>query len=237
MTTMATPNHRLSWFRRILIGSTTAIIAILITSIVFIVTAQVGLGDMISEKMLGRDGVADASLLLGRTGTSTELSVLGFAPAITTSPITVYSVVGVTLTATLAGNVSDMNGMPTATGYFVWGLAPGALVNTTATFPIAGAGDYTANVAGLDVDHTLYYQFVTDADGTSYGAVSSFLASSSPTSAGNALIKGLLRLAVAAGILIAVIRNSTRKPVRTLVLVGIGIIGFIIISQIIDSLL
>jgi hypothetical protein len=196
------------------------------------VTSEVGLGTMVSEKMLGRDGVTNSSLLLARTGAGTELSVMGFAPTVYTSASTGLG--GDTIpTATLHGVVTNMLGMPSATGYFVWGYSATVLSNTTATVPITGTGDYSVTITGFDKNEKVYYQFYTDADGTAYGAVSSFII---PSGVGGYLIKNLLRVILAGIILIGVIRIGGGAPMRILLLSAIGIIGFAIISSFIETL-
>jgi hypothetical protein len=224
------------WTKRISIAFVLAIVAVTVLTIISIVTvsSQVGLGNLISEKVLGRDGVVPSSLLLGRTGTNIELSIMGFAPVTSTMPITTYNDTGEILSVTLSGRVTSMNGMPVATGYFLWGLAPGALVNTTATFPIAGIGDYTSGViGGLNPNDPIYYQLVTDADGTAYGAVTRFLV---PSGVGGFLIKNLLRVILAGVILVGVIRFGMGNPMRMLLLSAVGILGFAIISSFIETL-
>ena len=195
------------------------------------VVAQVGLGGMISEKMMNRAGVADSSLLLGRTGTNTELSVLGFAPTISTLPATAIG--GGVTSATLNGRVTDMNGMPSATGYFQWGYAVGALTNTTATIPITVAGDYSKVASGFTAN-PVYYRFVVDADGTAYGATTQF---STPVATGTAMLRNLLRVCVAIAILVGVVRESKRGLGAMLLTVMVGLVAFILISMFIDAAL
>lgn len=218
------------WTRRTVIGTSIAIVAIILTTILATV-ADVGLGGLISEKMLGRTGEADSSLLLGRTGTNTTLSIMGFAP-VTSTQVAIGSGDAVP-TALLQGIVSNMNGMPVATGYFQWGLAAGALVNTTPNIAITTTGSYSATITGFPKSDRVYYRFVTDADGTAYGAVADFVI---PSGTGNYLLKNLLRVILAAVICITVLKMS-RNMMSMLLLSLIGIIAFAIISTIIDTML
>ena len=219
------------WTKRVSIATGIAVVAVVLLTILS-VSSEVGLGGMVSEKMLGRDGVTNSSLLLGRTGTNTELSVMGFAPIVSTQVQTALSSAGATTSATLQGRVTNMNGMPSATGYFLWGYSATLLPNTTSTVPVTGTGDYGVTITGFSPTNYVYYQFVTSADGTSYGAVSRFLI---PSGTGGYLLKNILRTILAAIILIGVVRFG-KSPMTMLVLTAVGLIGFAIISAFIDTL-
>lgn len=220
------------WTRRIALSTIIAVATTVILTAIS-VTSQVGLGSMISEKMLGRDGVADSSLLLGRTGTNTELSVLGFAPIVSTQTHTALGEAGGITTATLVGRVTNMNGMPSATGYFLWGYNAGALVNTSSTVAVTGTGDYSVTITGFDATEYVYYQFVTDADGTSYGTTLRFLL---PSGTGGFLLKTILRVILAGIILVTIVRFG-RTPIIMAILTVLGLVGFAFISSLIDTLL
>ena len=233
--TVRTPHFGWSkWIKRVSIAFAIVIVlAVLTTLLSFLqLTAQVGLGTMVSEKMLGRDGITNSSLLLARTGTNTELSVMGFAPIVSTQTATGLSGDAIP-TATLQGTVTSMLGLPSATGYFEWGYGEGALVNTTPDIVITAIGGYTATITGFDKSDRVYYRFVTDADGTTYGAVSNFVI---PSGTGNYLLKNLLRILIACGILITVLKVSDNM-MTILLLSLLGIIGFAIIGIFIDTIL
>jgi hypothetical protein len=217
--------------RRVILSTVLAVVAVAVLTVIS-VTSEVGLGGMVSEKMLARNGVTNSSLLLGRTGTNTTLSVMGFAPIVSTQVQTALGEAGGVTTATLQGRVTNMNGMPSATGYFLWGYSATSLPNTTATVPITATGDYSVTITGFSPTTYVYYQFVTSADGTAYGAVSRFLL---PSGTGGYLLKNVLRVILAAGILITVLMFG-KNVMTTLVLAIIGIIGFAILSSIIDTL-
>ena len=221
-------------YRRVCIAVLIAIMAFLLISIA-VIQSDVALGGMVSEKLLGRAGVTDSSLLLGRAGTDTELSVLGFAPIVSTQAVGSTSVPGGVSTAVLRGRVTNMNGMPIATGYFQWGYAAGTLTNTSATFVVTGVGDYSQSITGYNENDTVYYRFVTDCDGTAYGAVTSFLASHGT---GGFLIKALLRILLACSILLTVLLIGSKGGfVAMLIFAVIGVIAFGIIDAVIIRLL
>lgn len=228
-----TSSHNwLRWSRRILLGSLIAVSVILVSSILTV--AEVGLGGLISEKMLGRAGVTNSSLILGRTGTNTELSIMGFAPVVSLSVSDTNLAAGGVTTATLHANVTTMNGMPTATGYFQWGYSAGALTNTTPVVTITTTGDQSATITGFDGSEKIFYQFVTDADGRAYGAVATFII---PSGTGGYLLKNLLRVVLAGVILIGVIKLGGGNFVKMLIVAVIGLLAFAIVDSIINTIL
>ncbi len=219
----------LCWLGRVAVAMVVAVVLVLLAG-VLPALSDVSLGGLVSEKLLGRSGVADSSLLLGRSGTNTELSVLGFAPVVSTQPATSTS----GTTATLRGRITNMNGMPSTRYYFEWGYSATALTNTTTPVTVTTTGDYSTNISGITGVGTLYYRFATDADGTAYGAVSHFPASSG---AGGFILKSLLRVILAGAILIGVIMIGRRGgTVALLVSAVIGIIAFVIVNSVISTL-
>ncbi len=220
------------WSIRLISAVLLSVLVILLGGI--LITSSVSIGGFVTEKMLGRSGVADSSLLLGST-TNNQLSVLGFAPVVSTQTVGATGVSGASATAVLRGRVTSMNGLPTATGYFQWGYASGALTNTTTTFSVTSTGDYSLTVTGFNPNNTIYYRFVTNADGTSYGTTTKFVAASGT---GGWMLKTLLRILLAAGILATVLLFGSRGGgIAMLVSALIGLIGFTIISSIIERLL
>ena len=149
------------------------VIIFLASNLSFTTLASINLGGLISEKVLGRSGVTNSSLLLG-SAVNNELSILGFAPVVTTQAATDIGLTGRIKTATLHGIVAGMNGMPTATGYFQWGYSPTALTSTTPSFVVSSTGEYTSIITLNNDNDSVYYRFVTDADGTSYGDSATF---------------------------------------------------------------
>lgn len=223
--------NKTRWPVRILTGALLAVLVTVICSLTIIST--VSLGGMVSEKMLGSNGVAGSSLLLGSAANAT-LSVLGFAPVVVTQTVTDTNMSGGVTTATLHGTVTGMNGLPTATGYFQWGYAAGALTNTTSTFAVNAAGNYSLAITGFNANNKVYYRFVTDADGTAYGTVVGFVAA---PGTGGFLIKTLLRvllaLSICAGVFLAGMKGTGKA---FLIYALIGVIAFIVIDGMITAL-
>ena len=231
---VSSPKHKFQWIRRTSIAIALAVFASLILTIISVMqtTSQVGLGTMVSEKTLGRNGITTSSLLLGHTASNTELSVMGFAPIVYISTANNFSFNDETsATATLHGKVINMLGMSSATGYFVWGYSEAALTNTTDEIAITGVGDYSVNIANFETGKSIYYQFITDADGTAYGEVASFVI---PSGVGNYILKNILRLIVAVLIILGVIQFGGDKPIPMLIMAVIGILGFVIINVILN---
>ena len=219
----------LTWARR---STTATIIACAVVLLIGILSVQssVGLGGLVSELTVGRAGVADSSLLIGNA-TSSELTVVGFAPVIVTLPAIAPGVE----TVTLRSRVTSMNGMPTATGYFAWGYAPASLTNTTTSFTITTTGDYSTDIIGFAPNERIFYRFYTDADGTAIGNLVGFVP---PSGAGGFLLKTLLRIVVAAAIVVMVFIFGVRGGwLAMLIAAIIGIIGFVIIDVFINNLL
>ena len=222
-------NSLQSWSVRTVSATLIAVLVIVFGSLIF-VSSDVALGGLISEKLLGRSGTTNSSMLLGSATSATE-SVLGFAPVVSTSVVGATSAAG----ATLRGHVTNMNGMPTATGYFQWGYAAGALTNTTTTFAVTGTGNYGLTITGFNANDEVFYRFVTDADGTAYGAVTSFVVASG---VGGWMIKTLLRIILACVILIGVAIVGMRGGMTGLLMSGIiGLLAFIIINELITRIL
>lgn len=194
------------------------------------VLSSISLGALISEKLLGRVGVVDSSLLIGRAGVSTELSVLGFAPVISSQPV------GATVqqTATLRGTVANMNGMPSAIGYFQWGYSASNLNHTTATFPITATGNYSSTITGFTQSEAIYYRFVTDADGTAYGNVVRFVASAGT---GGFILRTILRVLMALVICIGVMMWGSRGGIALLISAIIGLIAFVMVDAFLKLIL
>ncbi len=223
-------NGSLKWPLRIV--SILVLVALLSTlATIFQVTARMGsgLGLMKSEKTLNYSGNADSNLLLGMTGVNTTESILGFAPVVST----LSTANAVAATATLRGRVTNMNGMPSATGYFQWGYSAGSLSNTTPSIPITATGDYSANIVGL-TSNEVFYRFVTDADGTAYGLVTKI---SNPAAVGTVILKNLIRVIIAAVILITTIYLGAKNYVTMMLAAILGITAFVIINVIIEMVL
>lgn len=219
----------LRWGGRLSTATIMAIVALFLIG-VMATLSSVSLGDLISEKLIGRAGVADSSLIIGRTGTDTELHVIGFAPRITTTAATDLG----SKTATLNGTVASMNGMPTAQAYFIWGSDPSALTNTTVPFTVTTAGNYSTDIAGFPSAGVIYYQFLCDADGTNIGGVRYFPASGG---VGGFLLKQILRVILALAICIGVLMAGRSGGSAMLISAIVGLVAFVIINLVLINLL
>ncbi len=219
----------LRWGGRLSTATIMAIVALFLVG-VMATLSSVSLGDLISEKLIGRAGVADSSLIIGRAGTDTTLHMIGFAPR-------VVSVAATNLgshTATLNGTVSNMNGMPTSTAYFIWGYDPSSLPNTTVPFTVTTAGNYSTDLSGFAGSGVIYYQFMCDADGTNIGGVRYFPASGGM---GGYLLKQILRVILALAICVGVLIAGRSGGIAMLVSAIVGLVAFIIINITLINLL
>lgn len=233
------PSHQMRqmnrWSRRILTFVLAFTLLVIASSVVTIYATgnAVGLGGLLSERMLGRAGSPDSSMLLGRNGAGTTLSILGFAPIVSTRPATDFTGQGVTATATLHGLVSNMKGQPSATAYFKWGYSVANLANTSTTTTITGTGDVAITVT-VDANQTVYYQFYTDADGTSFGSIASVVL---PSGAGNVMLQTILRVLLAATIIIGVVVIGRGNFRVMLFAVVIGLVAFAVVDVMLISIL
>lgn len=184
-----------------------------------IVSAFSGYGGYISEKTLG-DGVGE-DLYLGN-GTN-FLSIVGTAPVITT----VSAVSSNPSSSTLTGNIASLNGMPSASFWFVWGYSPSSLVYTSAVTATTTTGQKTA-VINPSAGGVVYYQFRASTDGISYGSVKSFDAAGGHTLS-RWMLQTLLPIAIAAVLVITVFLLSG-NPLAALMAGTVGLIGFYLIQ-------
>lgn len=146
-----------------------AVVGILVFLLLFCATVLAWeLGGYISEKLIERSGVANSSLVIDSSGVSNAMLDVGMAPAITTLAATNVSM-GADTHATLNGEVASLNGFPQAAVYFQWGYDTG-YGNATASQTITAVGSYSADINNYNPDREVHYRFVSEADGTSYGA-------------------------------------------------------------------
>lgn len=173
-----------------------------------------------SEKTLGG---AISSLLHLSSGTS-ELTVLGSAPRVTAlSPITSAK------SATLRGNIEDMNEFPSAGVYFQWGYSPSSMTNTTPVQTVTAVGTYVADII-IDgpLESTVYYQFVAGVDGTNYSNTQNF--KTVPTNVFNMGNTLALAFAIAAVVaLFIIILMITKGGAALPLLIMAAIVGLIAI--------
>jgi len=197
-----------------------------------IMSAYAGLGDYISEKLLGGTGATSASLYLGDSAGGPV--VLGSGPLITTLAVTDATLPATGTTATLRGNLASLNGLPLANVWFVWGYTPATMTNITPVVVVLAVGDQTSVITGYDPQE-VFYQFQASTDGTSLGSVRSFAVSGGRGTA-FWLMWNILTLVIAMGLFILVLK-LTRNPIAALVGTIIAIIGITIVRGMIQSML
>jgi len=158
---------------RVFAGAFLALLLFIAANLTIATSATIGLGGLMSEKVLGRSGVVDSTLVLGTTANQT-LTVLAIAPATFTQAATNLGLG----TATLNGTITSMNAHSASTGYFQWGYGPtaGDLTNTTTTFPANATGGYSSDITGVNLTGLVYYRFVSRTDDEAYGTITPFLA-------------------------------------------------------------
>lgn len=142
------------------------------------------------------------------------------------------SVVGTSIT--LQGNVSSAGVASSSYVRFQYGTTP-SLGSITAVQTQAGTGAFTATVPAPSSDTTLYYRsVVTNGAVSAYGATRTL---SSPSGTGNMILKSLLRVVLAAVILIGVAKFGGSNPTGLLLSATIGLIAFVIIDTMLINLL
>ena len=184
-----------------------------------LVSAFAGLGGYISEKMLG-DGINEAFHLGDGTN---ELIVVGSGPAISTLPVTDATPSG-GVRATLRGNLTNLNGMPQADVWFVWGYDTAAMVNTTPVATVFATGDQVALITGFNDKREVFYQFRASTDGASLGNTRSFVAD-----AGFSFLELLLPIVIALAIFVFVLAFSG-SPLVAMFGAIIGLLAFAIVQ-------
>jgi hypothetical protein len=196
-----------------------------------------GLGGYLSEKLLGAAGNA-SSLYLGSGAAGP--TILGSGPLISTSPVT-----DATLpehgaaTATLRGNLANLNSMPSADVWFVWGYSAATMSNTTPIVTVTTTGEKTAAITGYDPGLTVYYSFRGYSEGltTLTGGTLSFIAGGG-RGVSFWLLSNILTLVIAAIILIVAFRvGISGNWTAALILVIIGILAIALVRGLLESLL
>lgn len=193
------------------------------------VTAFAGFGGYISEKLLG-DGSNEA-LYLG-DGTN-ELAVVGSGPVVSTLGATSSSA-GNVVSMVVWGNLQDLNGMPRADVWFVWGYSAGTMTNTTAVTTVTSTGVQTFTInpdAGTDV----YYRFQASTDGIAYGSIQSLSVVGGGHGVSYWMLNTLLPIVVAGVILVGVL-VSTGNPILALVASFVGLAGFYLVLMLVSSI-
>jgi hypothetical protein len=134
-------------------------------SITNIVSGEIGIGGLVSEKLIMRQGINTGRLIVSLTGQGIS-PVIGTGGTVTT--FDVNEITGDTIN--FKSSVLSLNGMPNATIYFNWGYTD-ALGNVSSNNIITAAGDYTISyvLPGYVPTKTVYYQAAIDTDGTGVG--------------------------------------------------------------------
>ena len=191
-----------------------------------LVVAFSGLGGYIGEKLLG-DGTNEVPHLGDGTN---EMQILGSGPVVSTLSATGVAASGGG-TATLRGNLSNLNGMPQANVWFVWGYSASSMSNTTATSTVFGTGTQTATITGFNTKLDVYYQFLASTDGTSSGSVMSF----PKADTGFVLLEVALPIVIALVILVFVL-GATGNLVLAMFGSVIGLIAFYVIKAMLEAI-
>lgn len=207
--------------------------ALLLLAIVWIViypvyiSAFAGFGGYISEKLLGNG--TDESLYLG-DGIN-DLTVLGTGPVISTLGATSSSSGGV-VSMVVKGNLQNLNGMPRADVWFVWGYSAATMNNTTAINTVTTTGVQTVTI-NPNAGTTVYYQFRSSTDSTVVGAVRSLTAVGGGHGVSYWLLQTLLPIIVAAVILVGVL-ILTRNPLAAFGAGVIGLVGYYLVQAVVN---
>lgn len=182
------------------------------------------LGGLVSEKLIGRSGVASSELLIGRGGVVDSNLDLGMGAIVSTLQATSIT----DATTVLNGRLSDMNGMPQAIVYFEWGY-DASYGNTSTSQTLTGPSDFLATIGGYDSKKTIHFRAASDTDGTLYGTDQTFEVGDRVSA--YAILSTILLILIAVIMCITVIRLAS-SPATFLVMTIIGILAFLIVRAI-----
>jgi len=219
--------NRIITRKRLIITASILVLLALLAPI--ITSAYAGLGGYISEKNLREAGGTLSSLFLNNVNDGPI--VLATIPTITTVQVDDQSNQAGGATATLTGNLADLNGMPLAECYFIWGYSAATMVNTTVTQTVVGTGNVTQVIVGWNPSNRIFYQFYGGTDAETSGAVMSFAIPDE----GAILLRTILLVIIALVIVVNVLYNAVKgRWVLVLMYSVIGIIGFVIAQIFLD---
>jgi hypothetical protein len=145
-------------------------------------------------------------------------------------------------TTTLNGEITDLGAETNVIVTFEYGLNTSyGLIVVANESPMIATGTFHANITGLSSSTTYHYRAKVVGHYTTYGLDTSFATTGTATtviysSIGGLLLKNVLRVVVAAVVLIGVVKLGSGSPARILLLSTIGIVGFTIISAFIETL-
>lgn len=182
------------------------------------------IGGYISEKLIERDGVGSPSLTIGTVLELTQESQIDVTMAPAVSTLSAQTSLGIH-SATLRGNISTLNGFPSATVWFEWGYDTN-YGNTVGVQTAPAIGNYTTTLTEIN-DSVVHYRFGTSADGTAYGNDSTFSLTKTPT---QTLVWLIPTVFTVFGMIVLFMGRG--KPVAVIVAGILIIIGVVIISNI-----
>ncbi len=187
----------------------------------------ISLGGFYSEYLIGGAG-ADSSLLIGG---SEDLVVAGSSVVTTVGNDSASLDAGVT-TAVLRGNLTSLNGFPTAEVWFVWGYAPGTMNVATPHVIVAATGEYTATINGWDPGNKVYFAAVTGTDGVYVGGTGSFVVTGG-TGIGYWLLYNILPLLIALGTILISLRFAGVAWVPLMISMTVSLISFKVVQALV----
>lgn len=138
------------------------------------IVAFIGTNGFASALTIDQQGLPNSFARI--SGGNDGIIVMGMGSGSVTLPATNVYMDGGTH-AILNGNLSDLNGYPSATVWFEWGYntSYGTVVGTQAT---AATGDFSYSLSHYAFDQNVHYRFVVDnKDGITYGDDQTFTVS------------------------------------------------------------
>lgn len=115
--------------------------------------------------------------------TTTYGTILSFVYTLRAPRVTTVAPTSITRTAaTLNGKLTDPGTSSPVTVSFLWGTAPRLLVNETSPLVMTSTGAFATDITGLTAGRTYYFRATAKGDGTTLGAIYSFVYSTRPAS-------------------------------------------------------
>jgi len=178
----------------------TAFLVIVMWLCLYGVALADAIGGFGSEKLVGRAGVTDSSLLIERSGVGQSQFDMGLGAIVSTIGHTTSPSGDIKLN----GNVSDLNGAKTARVWFEWGYDT-SYGNTTSTELVSTTGDFDIGISGYEPSKIVYFRAVSQTDGILYGDAKSFVAGG--FAVGHNLLLALIPIVAAVGCIYWVFRG------------------------------
>lgn len=180
-----------------------------------------GLGGYISEKLIGRSGVSDSSLVIGSSGASGSYLDVAMSGIVAAAGATNVYMDGAGTHATLNGNLVTLNGFPRATVYFEWGYDTN-YGHTSTSQVVTAVGAFLADIQHFDPSQRVYYRAVVDTDGRNYSGSDSFVAEGGIVSGFN-LLNAVVLIAYVAMVLFTVIVIGSKSTIAALLFMAVAI--------------